>query len=101
MAGTFVYRGAPPGMPPGVPPPVTIPDYMSEEKLQEKGLLAFTQCSTFLVETTILYHESNISIYILIPSQLYSKKMAELASKALLRKEKVWLCGCTEGRHAT
>jgi hypothetical protein len=28
-------------MPPGVPPPASIPDFMSEEKLQEKGLYTF------------------------------------------------------------
>lgn len=33
--------------------------------------------------------------------QLYSKKMAAIAGKALLRKEEVWLCGCSERRHAT
>lgn len=34
-------------------------------------------------------------------SQLHSQEMAAAASKALLRKEKVWLCGRSEGRHAT
>lgn len=39
MAAAFPYRGVPPAMPPGVPP-APVPDYMSEEKLQEKGMLA-------------------------------------------------------------
>ena len=38
MAAAFPYRGVPGGMPPGIPPPVQVPDYMSEEKLQEKGV---------------------------------------------------------------
>lgn len=41
MAAAFPYRGVPGTMPPGVPPPppavAPIPDYMTEEKLQEKG----------------------------------------------------------------
>lgn len=41
MAAAFPYRGVPGPMPPGVPPPppttTQIPDYMTEEKLQEKG----------------------------------------------------------------
>lgn len=44
MAAAFPYRGVPGTMPPGVPPPppavAPVPDYMTEEKLQEKG--AFT-----------------------------------------------------------
>jgi len=43
MAAAFPYRGVPGTMPPGVPPPppavAPIPDYMTEEKLQEKGEL--------------------------------------------------------------
>lgn len=51
MAAAFPYRGVPAAMPPGVPPgvptavppgvslPAPVPDYMSEEKLQEKGML--------------------------------------------------------------
>lgn len=42
MAAAFPYRGVPGTMPPGVPPPpvvAPIPDYMTEEKLQEKGKL--------------------------------------------------------------
>lgn len=41
MAATFPYRGVPGGMPPGVPPPTSVPDFMSEEKLQEKGTYYF------------------------------------------------------------
>lgn len=37
MAAAFPYRGVPGGMPPGIHPPAQVPDYMSEEKLQEKG----------------------------------------------------------------
>lgn len=56
MAANFPFRGVPPGMPPVVPPgvppmvppgvppvappPAPVPDYMSEEKLQEKGVLS-------------------------------------------------------------
>lgn len=36
MAGVFPYR---PGVPPMPGPPAVAPDYMSEEKLQEKGKL--------------------------------------------------------------
>lgn len=31
----------------------------------------------------------------------HSKEMAAASGKALLRKEEVWLCGCSEGRYAT
>ncbi|XP_016317573.1 pre-mRNA-processing-splicing factor 8-like [Sinocyclocheilus anshuiensis] len=41
MAAAFPYRGVPVTMPPGVPPPppavAPVPDYMTEEKLQEKA----------------------------------------------------------------
>lgn len=33
--------------------------------------------------------------------QLFSKEMAAVAGKTLLRKEKIWLCWCSKGRHAT
>lgn len=44
MAAAFPYRGVPGTMPPGVPPPpavAQVPDYMTEEKLQEKGAFAW------------------------------------------------------------
>lgn len=48
MAAAFPYRGVPGGMPPGIHPPAQVPDYMSEEKLQEKGGFSsrgsFDQC---------------------------------------------------------
>ncbi|KAK6296770.1 hypothetical protein J4Q44_G00329120 [Coregonus suidteri] len=37
MAAAFPYRGVPGGIPPGIHPPAQVPDYMSEEKLQEKA----------------------------------------------------------------
>lgn len=62
------------------------------ERLDIFFCLFFIQCNLFLVsEVVVLTH---YALY-------FSKEMATTASKALLGKEKVWFCWCSEGRHAT
>lgn len=102
MAAAFPYRGVPGTMPPGVPPPppaaAPIPDYMTEEKLQEKGECVCLRC--------ILFHHSiqlkrKLCFGCLMMPFLCSPQMAAAAGKALLGEEEIWLCRHPERGHAT
>ena len=79
MAAGFPFRGLPPGMPPGVLPPASMSEYMTEEKLQEKGIF-FCCFKTF---------RWNVNLTVCF---LLSTKMAATAGKTLRRKTKIWLC---------
>lgn len=98
MAAAFPYRGVPGGMPPGVPPPAPVADYMSEEKLQEKGKNKhlFWGVYIYIKNCVSFKYTAYTGVFV-----FYSSEMATTAGKALLGEEEVWFCGCSEGGHAS
>lgn len=89
MAAAFPYRGVPGTMPPGVPPPppavAPVPDYMTEEKLQEKGtltLLYHIHCLCFV------YSECLVTWFAFVWVTVVARKWQQLQAKRYSEKRK-------------
>lgn len=90
-----------------MPTPLTpLPDYMSEEKLQEKGMVTGRGFVPTAPMPAVGWGEyQGLSEEAFMPGggvfpSFFSPQMAAAAGKALCREEEIWLCGCPEGGHA-